>query len=194
LALSEHLPHVSRHLYQVFKSASQCFNAQYILERTGNRNLLTIALRYPICTIEVLDALCRHCDSARLKRTVTQLPRRLFRSLTLDGRPSEWTEDHHPLPFLRHLFDIASVSIFETYGKQYYYELVQAGRAGFLRLLLFLYARLNYFPYEFLRAWQLSRGTKQFLAQGDVNVNSRGHHIRNPRPTTPSFAVVERHT
>ncbi|KAJ2921327.1 hypothetical protein H1R20_g15770, partial [Candolleomyces eurysporus] len=89
--------------------------------------MLTRALRYPSCSIDVLEAfrllVKRNKESfpetdlqddgtpleatpekeeKDAKRRLFDLPRRLFRNL--DKRP-KWTDNDAPLPYLRHLFD-----------------------------------------------------------------------------------------
>src|ERR1700675_1739745 len=63
-ALSDTLPHVSRYFYRVFKSAPSSFHAEYIMGRVRavDCGVVTGALRYPLCTMEVFAALCRHAD------------------------------------------------------------------------------------------------------------------------------------
>src|ERR1700675_2981493 len=87
-ALSDTFPHVSRHFYLVFKSAPSSFHAEYILGRTTDGDVVTKALLYPLCTMEVFDALCRRADrhGPSLKLRAPVLPQRLFRSLDLDRK------------------------------------------------------------------------------------------------------------
>src|ERR1700675_3361703 len=93
-ALSETLPHVSRYFYRVFKSAPSSFHAEYILGRAVGDDVVTRALRYPLSTMKVFAALCRHADrdGRPLRRCVPELPKRLFRQLNLPGQASEWTQ------------------------------------------------------------------------------------------------------
>jgi len=145
-ALSHSLPHVSRRLYQVYKSAPCSFQAEYTLGRVlaSGSKAVTRALRYPLCTKEVLEALCRHPECPSLLNDVPELPRRLFRHLAprrkADGASLEWTEREHPLPFLEHLYGIRSIRApdVNAHGG---YALTRAVRAGFVPLVRFLLAR-----------------------------------------------------
>ncbi|OBZ72472.1 hypothetical protein A0H81_07649 [Grifola frondosa] len=99
-ALSPSLPLISR-----------CFFLQ--AKRTASvraLGLVSIALRYPICTQPVLETIFRSSEypitppwKSSNYKIFTELPRRLFRSLT--PQHDEWTEDDEPLPFLRYLYD-----------------------------------------------------------------------------------------
>lgn len=118
-ALSAHLPLASRHLYDVFKSASPTIQAQYLLgcylrDRPTHRAvysyMLSTVLRYPLCTPVVLEALLRTpgcppappAGSLEWECAFIDLPRRLFR--TLEPRPV-WHDTDEPLPLLRFLYD-----------------------------------------------------------------------------------------
>src|ERR1700675_2808927 len=137
-ALSDTFPHISRHFYLVFKSAPSSFHAEYILGRAVGDDVVTKALRYPLCTMEVFDTLCRHADRNGLcfKQDVPLLPQRLFRQLNLTGQESsEWTEHDHPLPFLKYLYSLSSIRAPDAYNN---YALVKADEAAFLPLISFL--------------------------------------------------------
>src|SRR6202795_3767049 len=110
-ALSDTLPHVCQYFYRVFKSAPSSFHAEYILGRAVGDDFVTRALRYPLCTMEVFSALCRHAerDGLSLQREVPELPQRLFRQLKLTGQASERTEHDHPLPFLKYLYSLSVI-------------------------------------------------------------------------------------
>ena len=103
-ALSDAFPHANRYFYLVYKSAPPSFHAEYILGRIlssgARRDVVSKALRYPLCARDVFDALCRH-PNWPLQDDVSEFPERLFRHLT--HGPSEWTEHDHPSPFLKYL-------------------------------------------------------------------------------------------
>jgi len=158
-ALSPALPHVSRHLYEVYKSAPSSFHAEYILGRalahTGSKStgIITRALRYPLCTRDVLDALCRLAEAQAygeaLKNDVAELPRRLFDGLAPKYGPVHgsglvekvgWTVQDEPLPFLRHLYKLRWVRAPDTNAHDGY-ALTRAVQAGFVQLVRFLLAR-----------------------------------------------------
>lgn len=65
--------------------------------------MFTKALRYSLCTEEVLDSFCRQLPSEYCPSTC-DLPRRLFRSLEPKAESIEWSEGDDPLPFLRYLY------------------------------------------------------------------------------------------
>ncbi|KAJ2929269.1 hypothetical protein H1R20_g7839, partial [Candolleomyces eurysporus] len=135
LALSEHLPYTSKRLRQVYHGSSPLYRAKYIFFRLydvrNESDMLTRALRYPSCSIDVLEAfrllVKRNRDGNKesfpetdpqedgtplkatpekeekdAKKRLFDLPRRLFRNL--DKRP-KWTDNDAPLPYLRHLFN-----------------------------------------------------------------------------------------
>ncbi|CCL98785.1 uncharacterized protein FIBRA_00790 [Fibroporia radiculosa] len=159
-ATSESLPLSSRHFYAVFKSAPTSVHAQYLIGRYlhhseyARAGLATIVLRYPICTQSVLEAIFRSpdCPATHLQngRTATELPRRLFRTLTprLSNRPSRkrkrgsdvngnWSEDDEPIPFLRYLYDHPRIP--PPFTNSYDgYALTKAVHVGFVPLVRFL--------------------------------------------------------
>ena len=98
-------------MYSVFKSAPASLQAEYIVTRLQGEpytprtpGLITRALRYPICSETVLEAILRLSGIAEdVESTRVELPRRLFRLLApRSARPC--TTHDHPLPFLRYLF------------------------------------------------------------------------------------------
>ena len=106
IALSDSFPLTSRYLHGVFCSSTPSFRACYLLGRVlfqDSLNVFTKALRYPLCTEEVLDSFCRQLPS-EYSPSSCDLPRRLFRSLAPKAKSSEWSEGDHPLPFLRYLY------------------------------------------------------------------------------------------
>lgn len=140
-ALSHSLAYTSRRFRTVFNSAPSFFRAQYIIGRVtsgpNNRpDIYTKALRYPICTSEVLEAICRQLPQPN-PGWVCELPKRLFRSLAPKVGALEWKEREQPLPFLRYLFQSSNIpplniDSYEGYG------LTKAVHARFLPLVRFL--------------------------------------------------------
>jgi len=110
-AASEALPLACRRLHDTFKSASPTVHADYLagryvaLPRTSNKpDIITYALRFPLCTLLVLSALLEqstsiadtNTDASANKRKnhhpaacgssrPPELPRRLFRRLSASG-------------------------------------------------------------------------------------------------------------
>jgi len=192
-ALSASFPHVSRHFYRVFKLAPTSFHAEYILSRAmadDPRRIVTRALRYPLCTMEVFDALCRHSDFVPL---YSELPRRLFRFYPKPA--SEWTEHDHPLPFLNSLYNHPSI-LPHSIRFHDIYGLAQAAHAGFLQLIIFILSHggdsVDPGPAQALW-WAAGTGHEEVvravLAQYRVDVN-----LRNPTGTTAlHHATMESH-
>ncbi|TFY62595.1 hypothetical protein EVJ58_g3767 [Rhodofomes roseus] len=159
-AASEQFPLTCKHFYAVCKSAPTTVHAQYLIgvyeylcrSHRQRTDLVSTALRYPICSQAVLDAITKSPDFPRLypDRRVqkTELPRRLFRNLSprdtatagkrkREPEPTQWTEDEQPLPFLRYLFAhprILTPSANSWDG----YALTKAVHAGFTPLVQFL--------------------------------------------------------
>ncbi|XP_006459114.1 hypothetical protein AGABI2DRAFT_201079 [Agaricus bisporus var. bisporus H97] len=122
-ALSPFLPYLSHYLSCTFNESPISFRVQYLLAACTSINkiplqasdVLSKALRYSLCTPSVLDSLCSKLDSLSkckpaliepLDRMYTcELPRRLFRSLTLRSDGRDWHVGDEPLPFLKHIFN-----------------------------------------------------------------------------------------
>jgi len=141
-ALSHSLPSVSRCLRDVFCASPPSFRAQYIYGRvvpTSHSDTFTKALRYPICTLEVLDALCRQLPDHPCpnKSSTCELPRRLFRSLAPKLGNCQWKEHEHPLPLLQYLYDKPRIPYPDPNAHQGY-ALTKAVHANFLPLIRFL--------------------------------------------------------
>ncbi|OSC98281.1 hypothetical protein PYCCODRAFT_1397404 [Trametes coccinea BRFM310] len=155
LALSPSLPLTSKYLHAVFKAAPPSLHAEYIIRcynaaaahSTSARlfGFISKALRYPICTREVLEAILRNPECPEMpppndpSAPVTILPRHLFRNLTPRDAPGQrpWTEYDEPLPFLKFLYSdpripYPSSNSFEGYA------LTRAVYAGFTPLVRFL--------------------------------------------------------
>ncbi|GLB40552.1 hypothetical protein LshimejAT787_0804230 [Lyophyllum shimeji] len=141
-ALSESLPITSRHLHGVFRWAPVSFGSEYLLGRILSNGpasvsaIFTKALRYPLCTREVLDSLCRRLPRGH-HRGQFELPRRLFRSLAPKTGPIQWKEREHPLPFLRYLFETPNIP-HPNVNAHDGYALTKAVHAKFLPLIRFL--------------------------------------------------------
>lgn len=102
-------------MYAVFKSAPSSLQAEYIIGRyvhslqenpQSSPGFITKALRYPICTETVLEAIFRMPNCPKIsEKSHIELPRRLFRTMTpRTSTRRSWTRDDHPLPFLRYLY------------------------------------------------------------------------------------------
>lgn len=102
----------------MFTYAPASLQAEYIVTKYAeslsqnpqlNPGLVTKALRYPICSQDVLEAIFRlpQCPSD-IEHSRVELPRRLFRSIGPRVTPP-WSSDDHPLPFLRHLYQHARI-------------------------------------------------------------------------------------
>lgn len=141
-ALSEHFPHTCRHLHAVFRNAPTTLNAEYILGRhnaNSRTSIITRALRYPLCTPLVLDAILRRTDCPPFEKTVVVLPRRLFNELGTFERPGTWKARHSPLPFLKYLYTHSRLPHPDPNSHDGY-PLARAVHAGFRPLILFLIA------------------------------------------------------
>ncbi|KAF9466493.1 hypothetical protein BDZ94DRAFT_1306101 [Collybia nuda] len=137
-ALSHSFPYTSRRIHAVFHSSPSFFRAQYIIGRVkiNSPEIYTKALRYPICTVEVFDAICRQLPYPSSGQ-ICDLPKRLFRSLSPKVGILGWKEREEPLPFLRHLFrssNIPPININSYEG----YALTKAVHAKFVLLIQFL--------------------------------------------------------
>ncbi|EJF64814.1 hypothetical protein DICSQDRAFT_124968 [Dichomitus squalens LYAD-421 SS1] len=156
-ASSPALPLTCKYLYEVFKSAPATVHADYLISCYENLaaqsasvrafGFVSRILRYPICTQEVLEAIFRNpsCPLASsthsTQRTVTVLPRRLFRNLAPRDDPGQrpWTDDDEPLPFLRYLYGHERISVIATNSYDGY-ALTRAVYAEFTPLVRFLLA------------------------------------------------------
>jgi hypothetical protein len=115
--LSPLFPYLSHHLGDTFNLSPTSFRVQYLLavctsprqETSHAADVISKALRYPLCTPPVLDLLCSKLDDlSRLYPTlirphICELPRRLFRSLTPRSDARDWQALDEPLPFLQHM-------------------------------------------------------------------------------------------
>ncbi|KAF8072065.1 hypothetical protein FPV67DRAFT_1560757 [Lyophyllum atratum] len=144
-ALSEFFPITSRHIHGIFRSAPTSFRSEYLLGRvtsygsTDASAIFTKALRYPLCTREVLDSLCQRIagEQRHARHAPSELPRRLFRSLVPKTGPIKWKEREQPLPFLQYLFDSVKIPR-PNVNSHDGYALTKAVHARFLPLIRFL--------------------------------------------------------
>ncbi|KAJ3715537.1 hypothetical protein C8R42DRAFT_698371 [Lentinula raphanica] len=105
-ALSHHLPCTSRYLHRIFKSAPSSLQAEYIYLRLcdATHDFFSRALRYPICSLEVLRFIKRLTNYDKTGSTLVKTPKRLFQGLDTRKYGAAWTEQDHPLPFIRGLY------------------------------------------------------------------------------------------
>lgn len=126
-ALSPSLPYLSRFFLSTFKETPISFRVQYLIASCTNiftplhfAEILSKALRFPLCTIPVLDQFCSRLELLSQSRWslliwpeqenhsrvhLCELPRRLFRSLVPRQGEQEWHTSAEPLPFLQHILD-----------------------------------------------------------------------------------------
>jgi ankyrin repeat protein len=131
--------------------------------------------------MEVLDPLCCHPSCPSLREHSPDIPERLFRYLALTGGASEWTEEDHPIPFLKHLYNtsIRAPNIFLCAP----YACARAAEAGFLPLIGFLLdhcADEHTHQYAQEALWKVATQGHEsvgrlLLARSDVNLNQ--HYI-----------------
>lgn len=161
LALSEHLPYVSKLFHNVYHAASPTYRARYIFFRLFDveeeSEVYTRALRYPLCNIQVFDCLRtlvhrHHPPSGEAESLATSektskkrkrarqcdLPRRLFKNLERRGS-DPWTDEDNPLPFLRHIFDAFKDASFQVNPNAFEgYALTKAVHVQSMPLIRFL--------------------------------------------------------
>ncbi|GAA5899883.1 uncharacterized protein JCM6883_006022 [Sporobolomyces salmoneus] len=101
LSLSSALPFLSRSFHHLFSSTSPYHKATYLLLRHPANKTLSHAIRYSVCTLEVLQTLERIMKGKKLK--CPQLPRRLFSTLSPSRHCSNPDLDH--LPLIRYLLE-----------------------------------------------------------------------------------------
>lgn len=136
-ALSSSLPHASRHLHQIFKDAPPSFQAEYIFWRSADRpnSLYLQALRYPSCSLQVLQFLKSYAKKRGLNSVFSELPKRLFRDLSPRRGGSQWNEQDHPLPFIRGIY---ASGLSPDVNNNSSYALTKAVQSGFVPLVRFL--------------------------------------------------------
>jgi Ankyrin repeats (3 copies) len=104
---------------------------------------VTRALRYPVCSEQVLDGVLRHPECPSITGTTPELPKRLFRMLKPRIRSRlrvvAWSENDAPLPFLRYLYDHPRLLLVPPDADAHDgYALIKAVSAGFVPLVRFL--------------------------------------------------------
>ncbi|TFK45875.1 hypothetical protein OE88DRAFT_1639302, partial [Heliocybe sulcata] len=148
LALSESLPYTCKHLHVVFEAAPSSVRAQYLIERYVSsrttsaiaQGILTKALRFPLCSQDVLQRVIENPECSPLSLAKPELPRRLFRSLMpkpTGSKSHNWSAQDEPLPFLRYLYSHPSIPAPNTDSHDGY-ALTKAVYAGFIPLVRFL--------------------------------------------------------
>ncbi|TCD67156.1 hypothetical protein EIP91_000441 [Steccherinum ochraceum] len=151
-ALNEHFPHTSKRIYSVFKYAPLSIHAEYIIFKSlPTDDLPSKTLRFPICTLPVLQTLLRIPAYASIlskhSKSTTKLPRRIFQSLTPNPRirpigmkrrnREPWSTEDAPIPLLRFLLDEPRIPNPDwNYSKGY--PLAKAVMAQFIPLVRFL--------------------------------------------------------
>ncbi|KAL5486287.1 hypothetical protein ACEPAI_7333 [Sanghuangporus weigelae] len=153
-ALSESLPVVNKRAHGIFKATHATCRADYLylryissaLNTTSTSytrgELVTYALRYPLCTEEVLDALLRLVARNQLtldKGPRPLLPKRLFKSLGPRPSLSPYSPTSAPLPFLYYLYTNPQIHPrLPDPNAHDGYALCRAVHAGFVDLVKFL--------------------------------------------------------
>ncbi|KAF8508089.1 hypothetical protein BU17DRAFT_77990 [Hysterangium stoloniferum] len=161
-ALSPSLPHTCKYIHSAIKLSPPSIHASYIYQRhqpsiycSGAPNepvyitgpFLSSALRYPICTIPVLETMMRLIFQKSItpinvnRCGALDLPKRIFRNL--NSASPTMGPDSEPLPLLRFLWekrtgiDFAKPSPNSNGG----YPLVRAVHARFIPLVRYLLDR-----------------------------------------------------
>ncbi|KAG0708246.1 hypothetical protein DFH29DRAFT_979529 [Suillus ampliporus] len=141
---SPSLPLACKTLYRIFSASPSSYRAQYLIAsleaaQIKDNTIPTKLLRYPICTVDILEALFRISSDITTLSFAPELPRRLFRSLTPKSRakPPVWTDQDHPLPFLNYLFTCPKIHPPDVNSHEGY-ALTKAVQAGFVPLVRFL--------------------------------------------------------
>ncbi|KAI0701333.1 hypothetical protein BC835DRAFT_1411481 [Cytidiella melzeri] len=138
------LPLASKRLYSIFKAAPSSVRAEYLVYRylgsarqPSHSSVVSKSLRYPICEQPVLEFVLGLPNCPEIPQRIrTELPRRLFR--TLSSRPSgRWHTSDPPLPILRYLYSHPRIptpdpNVWDGYA------LTKAVAAGFVPLVRFL--------------------------------------------------------
>ncbi|KAF9442450.1 hypothetical protein P691DRAFT_681493 [Macrolepiota fuliginosa MF-IS2] len=160
-ALSPSLPCLSHHFLDVFRGSPISFRVQYLLASCANTaapshtaDILSKALRYPLCTPPTLDLLCSHLETLSQSASALiiphtssltphqarrcEIPRRLFRSLAPRKDERDWRATDEPLPFLKCIISKGqSLAKLDTNSHQGY-ALTKAVHARHMPLIHFL--------------------------------------------------------
>jgi ankyrin repeat protein len=137
-SLSESLVLTCRRLWDVFTHSPNSLRVAYLLARCTDRRphpkVLSRALRFPACSMQVLDLLLREHFPSPDDRII-DLPRRLFKDIS-PRTPSQppWHRNDEPLPFLHYLFRHTRPSVNANDG----YALTRAVYAGHDPLIRYL--------------------------------------------------------
>ncbi|KAI0255081.1 hypothetical protein BJV78DRAFT_1181133 [Lactifluus subvellereus] len=138
-AASEALPLTCRRLRDIFKSASPTTHADYLIARylaaiitttTTPYSIVTYALRFPLCTPTVLDAVLARPHCPPILPDQPELPRRLFRHLSATGAEA--------FPLLRFLYASPQLRTRPYVDSHDGYPLARAVLAGAVPLVRFL--------------------------------------------------------
>ncbi|GAA5898239.1 hypothetical protein JCM5296_001193 [Sporobolomyces johnsonii] len=131
-SLSSALPYVSRYLHAVFAASSDFHRAHYLLLR-HDRKTLSHAVKYAVCTLDVVHVLEQLAHARGKKLKCPQLPRRLVKGLSRTGKDQQ---DQVDLPLITYLLDTYRASPNSTEG----YPLARAVFARHLPLIRLLLA------------------------------------------------------
>ncbi|KAG2341404.1 hypothetical protein BDR05DRAFT_983747 [Suillus weaverae] len=141
---SPSFPLTCKTLYRIFSASPPSYRAQYLIvsiEAAQIRDGLIPSklLRYPICTMDILETLFRISSDIIPLTRIPELPRRLFRSLTPKSHAKMplWTDQDHPLPFLKYLFTCPKIRPPDVNSHDGY-ALTKAVQVGFVPLVHFL--------------------------------------------------------
>ncbi|KAG2071758.1 hypothetical protein BDR04DRAFT_1015168, partial [Suillus decipiens] len=143
-SVSPSLPLTCKSLYKIFSASPPSYRAQYLVAsikttQISDDLILSKLLRYPICTVDVLDMLFRMSSNIIPLTRIPQLPRRLFRALTPKSHAKTplWTDQDYPLPFLKYLFTCTKIRPPDVNSYDGY-ALTKAVQVGFVPLVHFL--------------------------------------------------------
>lgn len=141
---SPSLPLTCKTLYRIFSASPPSYRAQYLIAsieaaQTRDELIPSKLLRYPMCTVDILETLFRISSDIIPLTWRPELPRRVFRSLTPKSRAQTplWTDQDHPLPFLKYLFTCPKIRSPDVNSHDGY-ALTKAVQAGFVPLVNFL--------------------------------------------------------
>ncbi|KAG2148983.1 uncharacterized protein EDB93DRAFT_1336998 [Suillus bovinus] len=143
-SVSPSFPLTCKTLYRIFRASPPSYRAQFLIAsveaaQIKDELILSKLLRYPICTVDILELLFRMASDILPLTWIPELPRRLFRSLTPKSRAKLplWTDHDHPLPFLKYLFTCPQIHPPDVNSHDGY-ALTKAVQVGFLPLVRFL--------------------------------------------------------
>lgn len=136
-ALSPSLPLTSCHFHRIFKDAPPSFQAEYIFLRAFDRPEYGFfkALRYPLCSLEVLRFIKQFAEKRGITPVFSELPKTLFRDLAPRKDGSQWSDKDHPLPSIR---GIHAAGLSPDVNANSGYALTKAVQSGFVPLVKLL--------------------------------------------------------